>query len=303
MEFCSPSATKRKYCYTKESLAKIIKIWNLLNVNDKIIITTKDTINDAINKINEKFKKILNKDNIYWAWIDILKQQAKIKSKTEVINELIEIEKKELRPAQPREWINNPVEWLSNYDIIKVMKQYEAIPENKYKFLGVFSIDFGVKKRVVDIRNLLKSEVRYLGFITNLSRSHEPGTHWTSSFFILDPSLPSFGGYYYDSTTGKIPKDLQIVFMDIKNQVERIYKKPFPIAINNIRHQRSNTECGVFSMAFQVLWLNLLRINKNTASFYQVIKQSQYTDAKMKKLRFGYFRPNINYLKRSVTIK
>lgn len=303
MEFCSPSATKRKYCYTKESLAKIIKIWNLLNVNDKIIITTKDTINDAINKINEKFKKILNKDNIYWAWIDILKQQAKIKSKTEVINELIEIEKKELRPAQPREWINNPVEWLSNYDIIKVMKQYEVIPENKYKFLGVFSIDFGVKKRVVDIRNLLKSEVRYLGFITNLSRSHEPGTHWTSSFFILDPSLPSFGGYYYDSTTGKIPKDLQIVFMDIKNQVERIYKKPFPIAINNIRHQRSNTECGVFSMAFQVLWLNLLRINKNTASFYQVIKQSQYTDAKMKKLRFGYFRPNINYLKRSVTIK
>jgi hypothetical protein len=303
MEFCSPSATKRKYCYSKESLAKIIKIWNFLNPTDKVIVTTTDTVNDVINKINEKFKKDLHKDNVYWAWIDILKQKAKDKSKTEVINDLIEIEKKELRPAQPREWVNNPVEWLSNYDISKVMRQYEAIPENKYRFLGVFSIDFGVKRKVVDIKTLLKSGVKYLGFITNLSRSHEPGTHWTSSFFVLDPSLPSFGGYYYDSTTGKIPNDLQIVFMSIKNQVESIFKKPFPIAMNYIRHQKSNTECGVFSMAFQVLWLNLLRINSNTASFAQVIKQSQYTDAKMKKLRFGYFRPNIIHLKRSINSK
>jgi len=301
MEFCSPSITKKKYCYSKESLRKIIKIWNLLNPSNKLIITVKDTVNDVIDKINDKFKMILHKDKVYWAWIDILKQQAK--SKPDIINDLIEIEKKELRPSQPREWINNPVEWLSNFDIIKVMRQYEAIPENKYKFLGVFSIDFGVKKSVVTIQNLIKSDIKYLGFITNLSRSHEPGTHWTSSFFILDPSLPSYGAYYYDSTTGKIPKDLQIVFTDIKKQMEKIYKKPFPISINNIRHQRSNTECGVFSMAFQVLWLNLLRINKNVASFEQVIKQSQYTDEKMKKLRFGYFRPNINHLKTSMNIK
>ena len=153
------------------------------------------------------------------------------------------------------------------------------------------------------MQNLIKSDIKYLGFITNLSRSHEPGTHWTSNFFILDPSLPSYGAYYYDSTTGKIPKDLQIVFTDIKKQMEKIYKKPFPISVNYIRHQRSNTECGVFSMAFQVLWLNLLRINKNTASFEQVIKQSQYTDEKMKKLRFGYFRPNINHLKTNINIK
>lgn len=301
MEFCSPSVTKKKYCYSKESLRKIIKIWNLLNPSNKLIITVKDTVNDVIQKINDKFKMILHKDNVYWAWIDILKQQAK--SKSDIINDLIEIEKKELRPSQPREWINNPVEWLSNFDIIKVMRQYEAIPENKYKFLGVFSIDFGVKKSVVTMQNLIKSDIKYLGFITNLSRSHEPGTHWTSSFFILDPSIPSYGAYYYDSTTGKIPKDLQIVFTDIKKQMEKIYKKPFPISVNYIRHQRSNTECGVFSMAFQVLWLNLLRINKNTVSFEQVIKQSQYTDEKMKKLRFGYFRPNINHLKTNINIK
>lgn len=301
MEFCSPSAKKKKYCYSKESLAKIIKIWNYLNPLDKIIVTTKDTVNDVINKINDKFKKKIHKDNIYWAWTDILKQEARSKSKIAVINELIDIEKKELRPSQPREWVDNPVEWLSNFDIIKVMKQYEAVPENKYKFLGVFSIDFGIGKSVINIRNLLKSGIKYLGFVTNLSRSHEPGTHWTSSFFVLDPSLPSFGGYYYDSTTGKIPKDLQVVFTDIKGQMENIFNKPFPTSVNYIRHQKSNTECGIFSIAFQVIWLNLLRKDGKNAKFDKVIKLSEYTDAKMKKLRFGYFRPNINYLKRNIT--
>jgi len=310
MDFCSPSANNRKFCYSKQSIIKIIKIWNFLNPFDKIIIDNNDTLNSIIEKINLKFKKNLKLDNTYWAWIDILKSQSRNKNKPTLINELIEIEKKDLRPSQPKEWVNNPVEWLSNYDIIKVMKQYEEIPENKFKFLGVFSIDFGLKKNNVclfssfcniNIKSLLSSgKIKYLGFITNLSRSNEPGTHWTSSFFIFDPSLPSFGGYYYDSTTGKMPKDLEPVFLDIKKQTELLFKKPFPILMNNIRHQRSNTECGIFSIAFQILWLNYLKKNSKTASFDKIIKTSEYTDDKMKKLRFKYFRPNIQYLKKTL---
>jgi len=304
MEFCSPSANKRKYCYSKESLAKIIKIWNILciNPNDKIKIEPGDSINDVISKLNQKFKKYTHKDNIHWAWIDLLKKEAKIRNKQSLINDLITIEKKELRPAQPQEWVKNPVEWLSNFDIIKVMKQYEEIPENQYKFLGVFSIDFGLKKNGVcqfsnfcniNVKSLLESgKIKYFGFITNLSRSNQPGTHWTSSFFILDPSLPSFGGYYYDSTTGIIPKDLQPVFLDIKAQAEKLFNKRFPVKINNVKHQKSNTECGVFSIAFQILWINFLKKDKNI-KFERIVKQSEYTDAKMKKLRFQYFRPNI----------
>lgn len=302
MEFCSPSANNRKFCYSRESLAKIIKIWNFLNPNNKLSINSNDTINDIIYKLDLKFKKILNKDKTYWAWIDILKHNARSINNNKIVNELINIEKKDLRPSQPKEWVKNPVEWLSNFDIIKVMKQYEDIPENKYKFLGVFSIDFGLKKNGVcqfsnfcniNIKSIMESkDIKYIGFITNLSKSNEPGTHWTSSFFILDPTLSSFGGYYYDSTTGGLPKDLEPVFLDIKNQAEKLFKKKFPILINNIRHQRSNTECGIFSIAFQILWLNYLKKNKNT-TFETIIKQKEYTDAKMKKLRFAYFRPNI----------
>lgn len=304
MEFCSPSANKRKFCYSRESLEKLIKIWNFLCPHrvDKINISPNDTNNDIIQKLNDKFKKYTKKDNIYWAWIDLLKKEARVQKKTEVLSELNSIEHLDLRPSQPVEWVKNPVEWLSNFDIIKVMKQYEAIAANKYKFLGVFSIDFGLKKDGVcqfssfcniNIKKILESgNVKYLGFIVNLAKSTEPGTHWCSCFFILDPSLPSFGGYYYDSTTGNIPNDLKPVYEDIKKQAETLFNKPFPISINNIRHQYSNTECGVFSIAFQLLWLNHLKKNKNTI-FETIIKESQYTDAKMKKLRYRYFRPNI----------
>jgi len=308
MEFCSPSANKRKFCYSRESLDKLINIWNFLcpHKEDKISIGSNDSNDDVINKLNLKFKKYTKKDNIYWAWIDLLKKEARIQKKTAVLNDLNEIENKDLRPSQPVEWVKNPVEWLSNFDIIKVMKQYEIIPENKFKFLGVFSIDFGLKKDGVcqfssfcdiNIKKILESgKVKYLGFIVNLSKSTEPGTHWCSCFFILDPSLPAFGGYYYDSTTGNIPTDLKPVYMDIKKQAESLFKKPFPITVNYIRHQFSNTECGIFSIAFQLLWLNHLKKDKTTL-FDKIIKESQYTDAKMKTLRNRYFRPNIKSLK------
>ena len=51
------------------------------------------------------------------------------------------IEKEALRPPQPIDWIKNPVEWLSNFDIDKVMKQYEKYPIYKYKPPITNSID------------------------------------------------------------------------------------------------------------------------------------------------------------------
>ena len=217
------------------------------------------------------------------------------------------IDKEALRPPQPLDWIKNPVEWLSNFDIDKVMKQYENNPIYKYKFLGVHSIDFGLKNNNdclysnhcnINLNEILKSgKIKYFGFITNLSRYNEPGTHWTSSFFVLDPSLKSFGGYYYDSTTGNIPTDLKPVFDDIKKQAEIIFKKPFNIKINKIRHQRGNTECGVFSIAFQARWLSLLRTEKSKTTFEIVVNFDEYKDDNMKKLRSRYFRPNIHTLK------
>jgi len=297
--FCSPtvSKTKKAFCYSKSSLLKIIKAWNVINPSKKIIINEDDNLTTIINKIDEKMELISHKKKAYWSWIDIIKNLAYKMNQFKIFDEMKSIEKNDLRPSQPKEWIKNPTEWLSNFDIEKVLHQYDRIPENNYKFLGVYSIDFGLTaKKLLDIKPILKNNVKYIGFITNLSKSNEPGTHWTSSFFVLDPSLPSYGGYYYDSTAHDIPSDLRIVFKNIKIQCEKIFKKPFKIYTSKIIHQRSNTECGMFAIAFQTRWILKLKKNKNT-TFIDIIKYSGYTDKVMKYLRYKFFRPNINYLK------
>jgi len=276
-----------------------------------IIMNENDNENDLYKKIQDYMKnKYKLKSNDFWAWTSIIKQQATKNSNTHIYNQMRLIEDNDLRPSQPIEWIKNPTEWLSNFDIEKVLHQYEIIPEYTYKFLGVFPIDFATRNKnnqcvisskcKIDINELVNTDkIKFLGFITNLSKANEPGTHWTSSFFILDPSLNSFGGYYYDSTSGKIPKYLIPVFKDIKKQAEELFKKEFNVYVNNIKHQYSNTECGIFSITFQTRWLIMLKKDKTT-TFTDVIKYKDYNDATMKKLRNKFFRPNFNYLKKSL---
>ena len=49
-------------------------------------------------------------------------------------------------PTQPKEWEKNPDEWLSNYDIFNVARQYEVTyPE--FEFIGPTTIDFDVKAK------------------------------------------------------------------------------------------------------------------------------------------------------------
>lgn len=305
MDFCSPlpNGKKKESCYSDNSLVSIVESWNTLN-KDKITIDKNESSSSILKKLTEKFEKLLHKKDTFWAWTDVLKEQAKklnSSDKYEIINKLKEVEHTDLRPAQPKEWVENPVEWLSNFDIDKCLRQYEAVPEFKYKFLGVFSIDFGSKDKSnsnINVKQIIKKgSIDFFGFITNLSKSNEPGTHWTSNFFVFNPNLPSFGGYYYDSTTGRIPQDLIPVYINIKEQAEKLFKKPFPIYINNKRHQKSNTECGIFSIAFQTRFLLLLRANPET-TVDQVINHPEFNDNKMKKLRFLFFRPNLHHLKK-----
>jgi len=317
MEYCSPSSTHKnqKFCYSKTSLNTIINAWNELNPSNKIIINddNKDDINIMYKTIEEFMKKKYKlKSNDFWAWTSIIKQEANKNSNSRIYNQMRVIEEKDLRPSQPIEWVKNPTEWLSNFDIEKVLHQYEIIPEYEYKFLGVFPIDFATRNKnnecvisskcKIDIKELIQNDkIKFLGFITNLSKANEPGTHWTSSFFVLDPTLKAFGGYYYDSTTGRIPKYLIPVFTDIKKQVEELFKKEFKVFVNNIKHQYSNTECGVFSITFQTRWLIMLKKDKDTV-FSEVIKYKDYNDETMKKLRNKFFRPNFNHLKKSLMI-
>jgi len=310
MSYCSITSNNKSYCYCLKSLITILNAWNYLNPpKNRIIINKKDLNNSDIifEKLEKKFNRYtITLNNNYWAWVDIIKLINKNTKKNYKINKIMtEIEKNDLRPAQPEEWIENKYEWLSNFDIENVLNQFNNKKDLKYKFYGVFTIDFGIKdidsntckydsNCNINMKNIINSGKQYFGFITNLCKHNEPGTHWTSSFFVLDPSLKSYGAYYYDSVKRPIPELLKPVFKDIQKQMNSIYpNKKFNINISNVKHQNSNTECGVFSIAFQRRWLVLLYKDKHNAHFNQVINFNKMNDNVMYLLRNVFFRPNV----------
>ena len=185
------------------------------------------------------------------------------------------------------------------------MEQYEKKKKYNYKFLGVFPIDFATKinnhclySDVCSINlNNIKKNIKFVGLITNLDKHNEPGSHWTSLFMVIDPKLITYGAYYYDSTGSPIPENLNIFIESIAKQCNdkymKKYNKEFKIIYNKKKHQYKGTECGVFSMVFQIRFLNKNIVKNNNTSFDEIIKGNpNINDNTMVKLRDELFRPN-----------
>lgn len=213
---------------------------------------------------------------------------------------------KSLRPIKPAEWNKNEYTWLTNYDIEAVMNQYDYDTHHKfsYKFLGVFPIDFESKSAMgqclfqefcaLDIPRMYKRGIKYVGMITNLDKHNESGSHWTSLFICIDPVSPAFGAYYYDSVAATPPREIVHFIDTVKKQVSEIHirghRHEFRVKYNKMRHQKGNTECGIFSIDYQIRWLTGLIKNKNF-NFEDVTMLPQINDSYIHKFRNIYFRP------------
>lgn len=300
-DFCSPSLeNKKKTCFSKESLLKLIETWNKSNPSNKIIYKPKSNNKILWDLLDNKLKGICSKGED-WCWTGAIEQMT---TNTDLKKDVKDIAKKELKPEKPKEWLENPKTWLSNYDIENVMNQYELNKQYKYKFLGVYPIDFSVKNQFgkclfseicsLNIERYIKKGIKYLGLVTNLDKHDQPGSHWTSTFIIIDPKLNTYGAYYYDSTARNIPTYVLNFLKQIKAQCDLLYPdKKFIITYNKKQHQRKNTECGVFSILFQIRWLRGLFLKKESISFDYVIGDENITDDNMTSIRDTIFRPNI----------
>jgi len=272
MQYCSPvgedNFKDKETCFSLKALRDIAIAWNKENPQNRIKNFKKLGVNDLWNQINIKMSGICGKGNEF-CWVKKIKPENKTKDVKEAI-----------RPEKPAEWYKNKSAWLSNYDIQNVMRQYQEKKDFKYRFLGVFAIDFassdGFGKCIyseicnLDIVNLYNQGYKYVGMITNLDKHDQPGSHWTSLFICIDPSKPCFGAYYYDSTASEPPKEIKEFFEKLKIQAAQIVatnknkNAEFKFKYNTVRHQYGNNECGMFSMVYQINWLKFLKKNKNT---------------------------------------
>lgn len=306
-KYNSPSAKKNPRVFSKKSLIELIKAWNKYK-DDKIEYKDTETVKSLSDKLNSKIKPICD-DKQYWCWPGALAKIAKDDKTKEIIKMIADYE---LRPEMPIEWAKNPIEWLSNYDIEAVMKQYSDEKKYKYAFLGVFPIDFSEEDKFgrclyshicsLNIKKYINKGIKYLGLITNLDKHNESGSHWTSTFIIIDPKNKSYGAHYYDSTARTIPSYVKKFMKTVMVQCNTLYPNSnFRITYNNIQHQKKNTECGMFSMVYQIRWLNLLlhhrRLNISSPliddrAIDKILNENKITDDIMVQNRKYLFRPN-----------
>lgn len=300
--YTSPRALKNPRVFSKKSLIELIKAWNKYKP-DKISYKESETVIELSDKLNEKMKPVCD-DKQFWCWPTALQKIAKDDRTKQIMKMIADYE---LRPEMPREWSKNPIEWLSNFDIEAVMKQYNDDPTYSYAFLGVFPIDFSEEDKFgrclyshicnLNTKKYKNKGIKYLGLITNLDKHNQSGSHWTSTFIVLDPRNKSYGAHYYDSTARQIPAYV-VKFM---NNIKKQCHPHFRITYNNLQHQRKNTECGMFSMVYQIRWLNFMAFHKKmkTSNPYTdknlpnaVVSDSTLTDDVMVMHRKYLFRPN-----------
>jgi hypothetical protein len=154
---------------------------------------------------------------------------------------------KDFRPIMPSNWKKTPNAWLSNIDILNVLRQEEEA-HSDFHVIGPTAIDFDTHLNsgecVSDdlchfsIQTEIKNGKSAVAIVFNLDKHDEPGSHWTSLF--IDLSTSSI--FYFDSAKNEVP-------IEIKRFCQRVAPS-FTFYTNQCTHQKSNTECGMYSLYF-----------------------------------------------------
>lgn len=276
---CSPyvrgKTVSNNTCYTDTILLQIKNAYNKdpKNANNKI------QTNNPIVILEELKKRLLHVCNKEDCWLSLLSNKQQ-----QYLDETV------FAPDKPKEWYTNPNEWLSNFDILNVLKQYEKSHTN-FVFIGPTPIDFDsrIKNSCVwndlcnfSLNEYIKRNVTKIGIIFNLDKHNQSGSHWVSMCI----NIPKRFIFYFDSACNKTPKE-------IKNFVKRIQRQGMELncPLNYIenypnQHQQSNTECGMYSLYFIITMIDDKISLKNKIKLF---KHKKIADKDVEKLRNVYF--------------
>ena len=248
---CSPmvkgKTVNSETCYTPDVLIKIRNAYNKGKPHDQRILS-----HDP-NTIWTELRARLTHCSAEDCWLKQIKNR-RIQSH---LDDLI------FAPDKPPEWAKNPNEWLSNFDIANVLKQYQ-ITHREFKLLGPSSIDYDAKPPEengqcvwpelcrLSLKDLIARGKRKLGIVFNLDKHDQPGSHWVSMFVDIDNAFI----FYYDSARNATPPEITRLKNEIIQQGAALSPPiHFKYFTNKHSHQRTNTECGMYSIFFIITML------------------------------------------------
>jgi hypothetical protein len=238
----------------------------------------KDTLKTLWNKLDKKMRtKCINE----FCWTSKLKNTGLIRTN-------------DFRPLIPSEWIRSPTTWLDTNNINNVLTQYE-LSYPIFKYMGASPIDFDYKYKndtcvvknicEIDVANLLLiGKKSIIGFIFNLDKHNQGGSHWVS----MVVNLKTGNIYYYDSFGNGPPNEIIVLINKIKDQL-KVINISCDFGYNTKQHQFRNTECGMYSMYFII---TLLISNKTLKYSFNHITNKNIRDKKMVLYRKKLFIPH-----------
>jgi len=251
---CSPIILGKKAaehtCYTIDILKRIRNEYNKDHPENQI---TTDDPHEIWTQLSERLTHCDAED----CWLDEIDDNTLRK----------QIDNYIFAPDSPPEWNSNPNEWLTNYDILDVLDQYE-IAYPKFLFLGPSPIDFDTKingtcvERTLchfSVKKCLENGKTKIGIIFNTDPHDKGGSHWISMFIDLEDSFI----FYFDSAGDKIPDEVAALRDRIMKQAKEESLKLKYYDNYNRQHQKGNTECGMYSLFFIITMLTG-RIGANT---------------------------------------
>jgi len=208
-------------CYTMEKLLEMAKIYNQKFKNDpnyeRIVLTNDITKSQLINYLSQR----LNNCNNQICWL------SKIYKNKKDITQYF-------RPPGP----TTRFKWLNTTNINLVMKQYEKKYDD-FKFYGAVPIDFDNPMisdiLFIDYNDLFNKGITRIGFIFNLDRHDQSGSHWIALYCNLDKKLI----YFFDSY-GTNPykddkyKNISILMSRIGNYLNNSLSNDWSKSINNL---------------------------------------------------------------------
>lgn len=289
---CSPSVKGKtpvqNSCFSSDVLVHLKESYNKHN-EQKII-------SSAPSEIWKELKENLSTCDKEECWLNEIKDPLVRKR----------IDKQIFAPHQPKEWKKNKSAWLSNFDILDVLKQYEESHKH-FKIVGPTPIDFDSRptdfggKCVWDdlckfsLKRFIDERITKIGIVFNLDKHNQGGSHWVSMFIDLEDNFV----FYLDSAGEKIKPEIKVLADRIIKQASELPNKKHLLFYENypIEHQMGENECGMYSLFFIITMLTgetgaLFNNNKRFSNSMQKIrffKERRIPDKYMNKYRKIYF--------------
>ena len=228
-------------------------------------------IRDEYNRDQTDPKQRIATKNYKKLWLELYRRLSECSDEscwlTRIDNHELrkQIEEEIFAPKHPEEWQKNPNEWLSNFDIMKVLRQYER-KYPKFKLLGPTTIDFDSRPRSmsgncvsneicqISLKDLFKKRKTKIAIVFNLDVHTGSGTHWMSAFIDLDDQII----YYFDSAANPVPDQIHKLVDRLIQQGKELKPRPLNLKYyTNVpkTHQNSSSECGMYSLFFIITML------------------------------------------------